>query len=66
LSAAQANPHQHPPGEKPSITVMFADPPSVEGIDGGQMVEGALGAAAVEFADCAEVSRPSPGNCRGI
>lgn len=60
-----ANPHQHPPGEKPSISVMFADPPSVEGIGGGQMVEGALGAAAVELADCDELSSPSPGNSRG-
>lgn len=47
------------------ISVMFADPPSVDGIGGGQMVEGALGAAAVELADCVEVSSPSPGNFRG-
>ncbi|WP_298253699.1 hypothetical protein [Bradyrhizobium sp.] len=39
--------HQHPPGEKPSISMMLAEPPSVVGIEGGQMVEGALGAAAV-------------------
>ena len=43
---------------------MFADPPSVVGIGGGQMVEGGLGAAAVVLADCVEVSRPSPGNSR--
>jgi len=53
---------QHPPGEKPSIAVIFAEPPSVAGIEGGQMVEGALGAAAVVLADCVEVSSPSPGN----
>lgn len=56
---------QHPPGEKPSIVVMFAEPPSVVGIAGGQIVEGALGAAAVVLADCVEVPSPSPGNSRG-
>jgi hypothetical protein len=45
---------------------MFADPPSVVGIGGGQMVEGELGAAAVVLADCIDVSRPSPGNSRGV
>lgn len=45
---------------------MFADPPSVDGMDGGQMGEAAPGAAAVELADCVEVSNPSPGNSRGI
>jgi hypothetical protein len=45
---------------------MFADPPSVEGIGGGQMVEEVLdAAAAVALADCVEVSSPSPGNSRG-
>jgi hypothetical protein len=43
---------------------MFADPPSVVGIGGGQMVEGGLGAAAVVLADCVEVSSPSPGSSR--
>jgi hypothetical protein len=61
-----AEPDQHPPGEKPSISVMLAEPPSVEGIGGGQMVEGALDAAAAVLADCVEVSSPSPGNSRGI
>ena len=57
---------QHPPGEKPSITVIFAEPPSVVGIDGGQMLEDVLGAAAAEpVADCVELSSPSPGNSRG-
>jgi hypothetical protein len=59
---ARANPRQHPLGEKPSISVMLADPPSVEGIGGGQMVERVLGAAAVVLADCVEVSGPSPGS----
>ena len=45
---------------------MFADPPSVDGMGGGQMDEEALGAAAVELADCVEVSNPSPGSSRGI
>ena len=44
---------------------MFADPPSVEGIGGGQMVEGVLGAAAVVLADCVEESSASPGNSSG-
>lgn len=44
---------------------MFAEPPSVVGIEGGQMVDGALGAAAVVPADCVAVSSPSPGNSRG-
>jgi hypothetical protein len=44
---------------------MFAEPPSVEGIGGGHMVEGAPGPAAVVLADCVEVSSPSPGNSRG-
>jgi hypothetical protein len=61
-----ADPDQHPPGEKPSISVMLAEPPSVEGIGGGQMVEAVLDAAAVVLADCVEVSSPSPGNSRGI
>jgi hypothetical protein len=52
---------QHPPGEKPSIVVMFAEPPSVVGIAGGQMVEGALGVPA----DCVEMPSPSPGNSSG-
>jgi hypothetical protein len=56
---------QHPPAEKPSITVIFAEPPSVVGIAGGQMVEGALGAVAVVLADCVDVSGLSPGNCSG-
>lgn len=56
---------QHPPGEKPSMVVMFAEPPSVVGIAGGQMAEVAPGAAAVVLADCAEVASPSPGNSRG-
>ena len=56
---------QHPPGEKPSIVVMFAEPPSVVGIAGGQMAEGAPGAAADVRADCVEVPFPSPGNSRG-
>jgi hypothetical protein len=56
---------QHPPGEKPSIVVMFAEPPSVVGIAGGQMVGGALGAAAVVLADCMDTPSPSPGNSRG-
>ena len=57
---------QHPSGEKPSITVIFAEPPSVVGIDGGQMVDDAPGAAAAELvADCVELSSPSPGNSRG-
>ena len=61
----RANPHQHPPGEKPSISVMFAEPPSVEGIGGGHMVEVVPGPEAVVLADCVEVSSPSPGNSRG-
>jgi hypothetical protein len=56
---------QQPLGEKPSILVMLADPPSVVGIAGGQMVDGALGAAAVVLADCVEVSSRSPGNSSG-
>jgi len=63
---SRAKPDQHPPGEKPSISVMLAEPPSVEGIGGGQMLEGVLDAAAVVLADCVEVSSPSPGNSRGI
>jgi hypothetical protein len=59
---AWANPRQHPLGEKPSISVMLADPRSVEGIGGGQMLESVLGAAAVVLADCVEVSGPSPGS----
>ena len=36
------------------------------GIDGAQMAEDALGAAAAELvADCVELSSPSPGNSRG-
>ena len=56
---------QHPPGEKPSIVVMFAEPPSVVGIAGGQMVERAPGGAAVVLADCVEMPGPSPGNSKG-
>lgn len=56
---------QHPPGVKPSIVVMFAEPPSVVGIAGGQMAEGAPGAAADVRADCVEVPSPSPGNSSG-
>ena len=48
---AWANPRQHPLGEKPSISVMFADPSSVEGSGGGQMVERVFGAAAVALAE---------------
>ncbi len=47
------------------MVVMFAEPPSVVGIAGGQMAEGALGAAAVVLADWVEVPSPSPGNSRG-
>jgi hypothetical protein len=47
------------------MSVIFADPPSVVGIGGGQIVEGVPGAAAVVLADCVEVSSPSPGNSRG-
>ena len=57
---------QHPPGEKPSIVVMFAEPPSVEGIGGGQMVAEAAGAPAVVLAPCVEVSGASPGNSTGV
>jgi hypothetical protein len=56
---------QHPPGEKPAMVVRFAEPPSVVGIAGGQMAEGAPGAAAVLLADWVEVGSPSPGNSRG-
>jgi hypothetical protein len=55
---------RHPAGEKPSIVVMFAEPPSVVGIAGGQMVEGAPSAAAVVLADCVELPSPSPSNSR--
>ena len=45
---------------------MLADPPSVKGIGGGQMVEDVIdAAAAVVLADCVEVSSPSPGSSRG-
>jgi hypothetical protein len=57
--------HQHPPGERPPIAVMFVDPPSVVGMGGGQIVEGALGAAVVVAADCVDVLSPSPGSSRG-
>ena len=56
---------QRPPGEKPSMAVMFAEPPPVVGTAGGQMAEGALGAAAVVLADWEEVPSPSPGNWSG-
>ena len=57
---------QQPPGENPSISVIFAEPPSVEGIAGGQMVEEAAGAAVVLLAACVELSSPSPGSSRGV
>jgi hypothetical protein len=44
---------------------MFADPPSVIGIEGPQMVEGAPGAPAAGLAAWVEVSSPSPGSSRG-
>jgi hypothetical protein len=47
------------------MVVMFAEPPSVVGIAGGQMAEGGPGAAAVVLADWAKVPGPSPGNSRG-
>jgi hypothetical protein len=47
------------------MVVMFAEPPSVVGIAGGQMADGALGAATVVLAVCVEVADPSPGNSRG-
>src|ERR1700761_5419852 len=62
---AAPGPHQHPPGENPSISVKLAEPPSVDGTGGGQIVDGVPGAAAVALAACVEVPRPSPDNCRG-
>lgn len=42
------------------MTVMLAEPPSDVGTAGGQMLEGALGAAAVVPAACVELFGPSP------
>jgi hypothetical protein len=49
----------------PAIALRFAEPPSVEGIGGGQMGDGALGADAVARAACVDVSGISPGNNKG-
>jgi len=56
---------QHPP--RPAISAIWADPPSVVGTGGGQMVpEEWLAIAAVVAAACEEeVSCVSPGNCKG-
>src|SRR5580700_5193169 len=53
---------QHPSSEPPTISVRFAEPPSVEGTD-TQVGEEAAGADAVVLADCVEVAGVSPGNC---
>jgi len=55
----------------PAISVMFADPPSVEGTCGPQLVllaepPPAADPDAVVFAVCVDVSEASPGNCKGI
>src|SRR5579872_3053570 len=58
---------QHPPSDAPAISAMWADPPSVAGTGGGQVVpEARPDAAAVVVAACDdEVSGVSPGNCKG-
>jgi hypothetical protein len=57
---------QHPPSDAPAISVRLAEPPSVEGIGGGQTDEAAPGAAAaVVLAPWVEVSGISPGNSTG-
>src|SRR5579872_5701718 len=58
---------QHPPSDAPAISAMWADPPSVAGTGGGQMVpEARPDAPAVVVAACDdEVSGVSPGNCKG-
>lgn len=49
----------------PAIPVRFAEPPSVAGIGGGQVGDGALGEAAVLLAAWVDVSGISPGNNKG-
>jgi hypothetical protein len=62
----QRSRHQHPLSVIPPANCsMFAEPPSVVGTGGGQMLDGALGAVAVVFAAAVEVSDPSPGSCKG-
>jgi hypothetical protein len=56
---------QHPLSDAPAISLRFAEPPSVEGTEGGQMGEGGLGAVAVVLAACVDVSGISPGNSKG-
>ncbi len=62
-SSASGPIRQHPPGE--SAPVIFAEPPSVVGIGGAQIGEGAAGAAAVLLGVCVEVLSRSPGNSSG-
>ena len=49
----------------PAIPVKFAEPPSVAGIGGGQVGDGALGEVAVLLAAWVDVSGISPGNSKG-
>ena len=56
---------QHPPSDAPAISLRFAEPPSVEGIGGGQIGEKEPGAVALVLAACVEVSGISPGKSKG-
>ena len=63
--AASAMLAQHPFRDPPTISVRFAEPPSVVGTAGAQIVEDWLDAAAVAVAACVEVPGISPGNNNG-
>ena len=57
---------QHPPSEAPpNRSLIFAEPPSVEGTEGPQMADGAPAVAAVPVGACVDVPGASPGNCSG-
>jgi hypothetical protein len=56
---------QHPLSDTPAISLRFAEPPSVDGIGGGQIGEGAVGAVAVVLAAWVDVFGISPGNSKG-
>jgi hypothetical protein len=56
---------QHPPSEAPAISVRLAEPPSVEGTGGGQVIEEEPGDDAVVLAAWVDVSGISPGSNTG-
>jgi hypothetical protein len=56
---------QHPLRDPPTISVRFAEPPSVVGIGGGQIVEEWLGDGAIVIGACGEGLDISPGSSKG-